>query len=206
MIGDTYPTRYWPSGVISSAFHCGNTGAGSSHAHDRMLGHCKVSRCVQQEFVPLRTIHFTQEQVREIAQVSPGEVRQWRKSVAYLAAKPGKAARFAYSDLVGLALTREFTSTLGIRISEIGPGVDALFHALANARPSHLEGLVALVERTSAWLIPAAELTSRQIVGPIIVAPCDPILVEIGARMMPLSSTSSQTSLPFPPVAVGRGQ
>lgn len=154
----------------------------------------------------LRTIQFTQEQVRDIVQVSPGDVRQWRKSVAYLAAKPGKAARFAYSDLVGLALTREFTSTLGIRISEIGAGVDALFSALAEARPPHLEGLVALVERASALLVPADDLTSRQIACPLIVAPCDPILAEIGARMMPLGSASSQTALPFPPQAVGRGQ
>ena len=155
--------------------------------------------------MPLRTIQFTQEQVRDIAQVSPGDVRQWRKSVAYLAAKPGKAARFAYSDLVGLALTREFTGTLGVRISEIGTGVDALFRALAEARPPHLEGVVALVERASARLVPVNELTSRQMVCPLIVAPCDPILAEIGARMMPLGPAANQTALPFPPQAVRRG-
>lgn len=156
--------------------------------------------------MPLRTIQFTQEQARDIAQVSPGDVRQWRKSVAYLAAKPGKAARFAFSDLVGLALTREFTGTLGMRISEIGAGVDALFRALAEARPPHLEGLVALVEPASARLVPARDLNSRQIVCPLIVAPCDPILAEIGSRMMPLGPASGQTALPFPPQAVGVGQ
>jgi hypothetical protein len=156
--------------------------------------------------VSLRTIQFTQEQVRDIAQVSPGDVRQWRKSVAYLAAKPGKAARFAYSDLVALSLTREFTRTLGVRISEIGAGVDALFRILAEARPPHLEGLVALVERGSARLVPANELTSREIACPLILAPCDPILAEISARMMPLGPGSSQTTLPFPPQAVRRGQ
>ena len=150
----------------------------------------------------LRTIQFTQEQVRDIAQVSPGDVRQWRKSVAYLAAKPGKAARFAYSDLVGLALTREFTGTLGVRISEIGMGVDTLFRALCEARPPHLEGLVALVERATARLIPAVDLTPRLICAPIIVAPCDPILAEIGARMRPTGPTTGQTALPFPPQAM----
>lgn len=152
----------------------------------------------------LRTIQFTQEQVRDIAQVSPGDVRQWRKSVAYLAAKPGKAARFAYSDLVGLALTREFTGTLGVRISEIAGGVDALFRALADARPPHLEGLIALVQRASARLVPVNELTSSPMTGPLIVAPCDPILAEISARMMPLGPGSSQTALPFAPQAVRR--
>jgi hypothetical protein len=167
---------------------------------------CHLSCCAQQESVPLQTIQFTQEQVRDIAQVSPGDLRQWRKSVPYLAAKPGKSARFAFSDLVGLTLTREFTGTLGIRISEIGVGVDALFRALAEARPPHLKGLVALVERASARLVLAKDLTSRQVIKPTIVAPCDPILAEIGTRMMPVASVSNQTPLPFPPHAVGRSQ
>lgn len=153
----------------------------------------------------LTTIQFTQEQVRQIAQVSLGDVRQWRKSVAYLARKPGKSARFAFSDLIGLALTRELTSTLGARISEVGSGVDALFHALAEARPTHLEGLVAIVERNGARLIPAPELVARQLRSPVFVAACDPILAEIGARMIPIAPGASQTALPFPPRAVRSG-
>lgn len=144
--------------------------------------------------------------MRDIARVSPGDVRQWRKSVAYLASKPGKAARFAFSDLVGLALTREFTGTLGVRISEIGEGVDALFHALANARPAHLEGLIALVEPASARLLPDSDLTARQLGRPLIVAPCDPILAEIGERMMPIRASSTQSALPFPPQTVRKGR
>src|SRR5690606_14567187 len=160
---------------------------------------------MQQEKMSLTTIHFTQEQVRDIAQVSPGDVRQWRKSVAYLAAKPGKSARFAFSDLVGLALTRELTGTLGARISEVGNGVDALFYALAEARPAHLEGLVAIVERADARLIPATDMVVRELRGPVFVAPCDPVLAKIGARMMPIAPGASQTALPFPPRAVRRG-
>ena len=153
----------------------------------------------------LTTIQFTQEQARDIARVSPGDVRQWRKSVVYLDFKTGKAARFAFSDLVGLALTRELTGTLGARISEIGVGVDALFRALAEARPAHLEGLIALVERADARLVPTHDLVGRQVQGPALIAPCDPILVEIGARMMPVAPSLSQTPLPFPPQAVRSG-
>jgi hypothetical protein len=153
----------------------------------------------------LTTIQFTQEQVRDIAQLSPGDVRQWRKSVAYLAAKSGKSARFAFSDLVGLVLTRELTGTLGARISEIGSGVDVLFHALAEARPAHLEGLVAIVERADARLIPASDVVARQLRSPVFVAPCDAILAEIGARMMPFAPSASQTALPFPPHAIRSG-
>lgn len=159
---------------------------------------------MQQEKMSLTTIQFTQEQARDIAKVSPGEVRQWRKAVAYLAAKPGKAARFAFSDLVGLALTREITGTLGARISEIGAGVDALFRALAEARPAHLEGLVAIVERTNARLIATSDL-ALELRNPLFVAPCDPILAEVGARMMPIAPGASQAALPFPPQAVRSG-
>ena len=153
----------------------------------------------------LTTAQFTQEQIRDITQVSPGDVRQWRKAVAYLAAKPGKAARFAFSDLIGLALTRELTGTLGARISEIGAGVDTLFRVLAEARPAHLEGLVAIVERADARLIPTSDLIARQLRSPVFVAPCDPILAEIGARMMPVAPGASQAALPFPPQAVRSG-
>jgi hypothetical protein len=160
---------------------------------------------MQQETMPLATIQFTQEQVRAIAEVSPGDVRQWRKYVSYLAAKPGKSARFVFSDLVGLALTRELTSTLGARISEIGNGVDALFRALADARPAHLEGLIAIVERDDARLIDVPNLLARQFPGPAFVAPCDPVLASIGARMMPIAPGMSQAALPFPPRAVRAG-
>jgi hypothetical protein len=155
--------------------------------------------------VSVRTIRFTQEQVRDIAEVSPGDVRQWRKFVPYLAANSGKAARFTFNDVVGLGLTREFTDSLGVRISEIGPGVDALFRVLAEVRPTHLEGLIALVERASCRLLPIAELGTQRIAGPVIVAPCDPILAKISVRMMPISAGSNQTTLPFSPHAVRRG-
>ena len=137
--------------------------------------------------------------------MSQGDLRQWRKAVPYLAAKPGKAARFTFSDLVGLALTSELTGTMGARISEIGTGVDSLFRALAHARPAHLEGLVALVGRANAQLIVASDLTARQISGPVFALPCDPILAGIGTRMIPFAPGYSQAALPFPPQAVTGG-
>ena len=153
----------------------------------------------------LQTIQFTQEQARDIVGVSPGDVRQWRKVVPYLAAKPGKAARFTFGDLVGLAITSELTGNMGARISEIGEGVNALFCALAETGPAHLEGLVAIVERTGAKLVAAKDVTARQFSVPAFVAPCDPIIAEIGRRMMPVAPSSSQPALPFPPQALRTG-
>lgn len=144
------------------------------------------------------TIQFTQEQVRDLTRVTPGDIRQWRKWVPYLAGKSGKAARFAYSDLIGLALVREMITAFHVRMSEVGIGVDALFHALAAARPAHLEGLVALVERGGARLVSDAEMDLRHLNGMTIVARCDPILATMAARMMPINPEPHQRTLPFP--------
>lgn len=152
-----------------------------------------------------QTIQFTQEQARDIAQVSPGDVRAWRKSVPYLAEKPGKSARFTFADLVGLAITRELTSGYGVRISDIGIGVDRLFRLLGEARPAHLEGLIAIVERTSARIFPSGEISERHVMEPAFVVPCDPVLARIGGRMMPFSPGSAQTALPFPPQILRTG-
>lgn len=146
----------------------------------------------------LRTIQFTQEQARAISRVSPGDLRAWRKAVPYLAGKPGKSARFTFADLVGLAITVELTDGFGVRISDIGGGVDALFQALAEALPPDLEGLAALVQRDTARLIPASDLTVRLVTKPLFIVPCDPVLLEISARMMPLVPSSRQVALPFP--------
>ena len=156
--------------------------------------------------VPLRTIQFTQEQARDLADVSPGDVRAWRKAVPYLAAKPGKAARFTFADLVGFAITASLTAEFHVRISDIGAGVDALFRALAKARPPHLQGLVALIDTASARILPAADLAASQVTEPTFVVPCDPVLARIGQRMMPAAPRSGQTALPFPPQMLKAGR
>jgi len=154
----------------------------------------------------LATIQFTQEQARDIAEVSPGDVRAWRKAVPYLADKPGKAARFTFADLVGLAITSELTRRFGVRISDIGSSVDRLFRELADARPAHLEGFIALVGSASAGLLTIGDFSAGQISEPTLVVPCDPIVNRIGARMMPLTPSSAQSALPFLPHILRTGR
>lgn len=147
----------------------------------------------------LTTIQFTQEQARDIAEVSPGDLRAWRKAVQYLADKPGKAARFTFADLVGLVVTSELTNRFGVRISDIGSSVDRLFHELADARPAHLEGFVVLINSASAHLLTISNFSTREIREPTLVVPCDPIVHQISARMMPSPPATAQSALPFPP-------
>lgn len=166
---------------------------------DQVVPACIFSCRQRQEKKALATIQFTQEQARDIAKVSPGDVRAWRKAVPYLAAKPGKAARFTFADLIGLAITSELTNRFGARISDIGASVDKLFHELANARPTHLEGLVALIGSASARLLTVGDFSARQIDEPTLIVPCDPIVSQISARMMPSTPVATQSALPFPP-------
>ncbi|MFS4439516.1 hypothetical protein ACMA5I_15010 [Paracoccaceae bacterium GXU_MW_L88] len=154
----------------------------------------------------LTTIQFTQEQARDITQVSPGCLRAWRKAVRYLADKPGKAARFTFADLVGLAITGELTNAFGVRISDIGSSVDKLFRELAEARPAHLEGLVALIGPASAHLLTIGDFPTRRIKEPTLVVPCDPIINQISARMMPATPALGQSALPFPPQIIKAGK
>ena len=154
----------------------------------------------------LTTIQFTQEQARELTRVTPGDMRAWRKAVPHLALKPGKAARFTFADLVGLAITGDLTSDFGVRISDVGAGIDGLFSALADARPAHLEGVVALIGTKSGRLLPVGDLTHRHVLEPLFLVPCDPVIALIAKRMMPLLPGSTQSALPFPPYALKVGR
>lgn len=60
----------------------------------------------------ITTIQFTQDQMRTVTGVSIETVRHWRKIVPYLATKAGKAARFSFADLLGLAVTNELVGSL----------------------------------------------------------------------------------------------
>ncbi len=164
--------------------------------------HCKLSCSARLESMAI-LIHFTQEQVRTLASVTPGEIRQWRKVVPCLAAKPGKSARFTFSDLVALAITGSLTRDMGARIGEIASGIDRLFVALSTARPTNLEGLIAVVGRNSADVVSATDLNSHRLTQPVFVVPCDIIVKDIRARMLPVTINDQQAPLPFAPVAVG---
>jgi hypothetical protein len=155
----------------------------------------------------LQTIQFTQEQARDLARVSPGEVRAWRKAVIYLAAKPGKAARFSFADVLGLAITRRITGDFHVRISDIGDSMDALFRALSATRPSDLESAVALIDVRTARLVPEAELGGTEpLKEPTFVVPCAPFIYDLRRKVMPLPPTSLQAVLPFAPQMVKAGR
>lgn len=148
-------------------------------------------------------IQYTQDQMRTLTGVSVETVRHWRKNVPYLASKTGKAARFSFADLLGLAITNELVTSLGVHIGTVSAGVDALFRLLADTSAPMLEGSVALVtpmsaslHESSAWGAGAAP------VNPTLAIPLNPLIARLQQHMLPVMPASSQAALPFPPEAV----
>ena len=150
-------------------------------------------------------ILFTQEQARTLTGVSVETIRHWRKIVPCLAAKPGKAARFTFADVVGLAVTRELISTFGVHIASIGQGVSSLFRALSEARAASLEGATAILTTTDASLVSAHDIMAWRLPGPALAIPLDPVIGRLRRQMMPIIPTVEQTTLPFIPRAVRSG-
>jgi hypothetical protein len=139
---------------------------------------------------------YTQEQARSGTGIGQEALRHWRKHVPYLAAKSGKAARFSFGDLVGLAVTRELTDGLGISISQVHDGVELLFHALAREtiiRP----GSVALLQGKLSLLIGADSQLSVLSRAPAALIPLDPIIENLRAKFLSGLRLPPQSVLPF---------
>jgi hypothetical protein len=149
------------------------------------------------------TIQFTQEQARTLTGVSIETVRHWRKTVPYLASKRGKASRFTFADLVGLAVTNTLVSSLGIHIGTLSGGVDALFRMLATMGPTSLNEGIVLVTATNASLYePGTDRMNLLSSAPALMIPLAPLVANLQRQVLPIAPISPQIELPFPPEAI----
>ena len=146
-------------------------------------------------------IQFTQDQMRALTGVSAETVRHWRKTIPYLGSKTGKAARFSFADLLGLAVTNELVSSLGVHIGTVSMGVDALFRLLADSSASVLEGSVALVTPVAASLGETENWNFSQ-AQPTLAIPLYPLISRLQQHVLPVTPSPSQAVLPFLPEAV----
>lgn len=155
------------------------------------------------EMPAISAIQFTQDQARTVTGVSVETVRHWRKTIPYLAAKTGKAARFTFADLVGLAVTNTLVSSLGVQIAALSSGVDALFRLLATIAPSSLDSAIVLITATGTSLYePGADGVDQLPSTPALMVPLTPLVANIQRYMLPVGRISPQVPLPFPPEAV----
>ena len=147
----------------------------------------------------ISAIQFTQDQTRTLTGVSVETMRHWRRAIPYLSSKTGKAARYTFADLLGLAVTHELVNTFGVHIATLSAGVDSLFRLLAASAPASLDGAIVLVTATEAIL---CEDPSQALPKPALMIPLAPFITNIQRQVLPVVPTSNQTELPFPPEAV----
>ncbi|MCL2590423.1 MAG: MerR family transcriptional regulator [Betaproteobacteria bacterium] len=148
-------------------------------------------------------IQYTQDQMRTLTGVSAETVRHWRKTVPYLASKTGKAARFSFADLLGLSVTNELVSSLGVHIGSVSTGVDGLFKLLAGASAPTLDGAIVLVTSITAGLYESGSWHGASaLTQPTLVIPLDPLIAQLQQHMLPVMPAPTQAALPFPPEAV----
>ena len=148
-------------------------------------------------------IRFTQDQARTLTSVSAETVRHWRKTIPYLSAKTGKAARFTFADLLGLAITHELVNSFGIHITTMCTGIDALFRLLTASGPVALDGAVVIITSTEATLCEAGGDSIGHVqTKPALMIPLAPLIAKIQRQMLPVMPVSNQTMLPFPPETI----
>jgi hypothetical protein len=147
-------------------------------------------------------IQFTQEQARTATGIPPETLRHWRKLVPYLAHKSGKAARFTFSDLVGLTVTYELIQTFGISIGTARAAVDQLFRVLGDSQPSVFESGVIVLTATTAKLYRIDQALKWESLGPTVIVSCGPLARRVQERVLPGVRVDQQRSLPFLPRAV----
>lgn len=146
----------------------------------------------------VRTLHFTQEQARDVVGISAEKLRHWRKAVPYLQRKAGKAARFTFADMLGLAVTLQVVDGLGVGIANLRTGVDKLFELLSQTEASRLFDMVAVVSIDGCRLCHAGEAPWSEVGEAVVAVPCWPLIEHLRGQLLPIPP-DTQSALPFPP-------
>ena len=147
-------------------------------------------------------IQFTQEQARAITGVSSQALRHWREVVPYLAKKSGKAARFGFADLVGIAAIQQLVENIGVSVGSVQLGIESMLCILAVTRPSELQNAVIVIGVDTAEVRRMDELSGLRQSAPMLLVPCNPLLEKMRGYVLPELTINPQLNLPFPPQAV----
>ena len=153
----------------------------------------------------VNSVQFTQDQARTLTGVSAETVRHWKKAIPYLSAKTGKAARFTFADVLGLAVIHQMVNLFGVHIAVMCTGVDALLHLLTASDPNVQDRAIVFLTSTEANLHEASiDGIGQSPLKPALMIPPAPLIANIHRQMLPAMPASSQTAFPFP-VATVRG-
>jgi len=139
---------------------------------------------------------YTQEQARAVTGIGQEALRHWRKRVPYLAAKSGKAARFSFGDLIGLAVIREVTDKLGVSIGHVHDGIESLFKTLAEQSVIQAGSIAILKSPDSSLIGRDTQLGALGGVATVLV-PLDPLIEDLRSKLLNGLRLPPQSVLPF---------
>lgn len=139
---------------------------------------------------------YTQEQARTVTGIGQEALRHWRKRVPYLATKSGKAARFSFGDLVGLAVTREVTDKLGTSIGHVHGGIESLFKILADQAVIQAGSIAILQCPDSSFIVREIQFSALGN-APAVLVPLDPLIEDLRSKLLNGLRLPPQSVLPF---------
>lgn len=148
-------------------------------------------------------MQFTPEQAREMAELGPETLRHWRKAVPYLSAKKGKAARFTFAEIVGLAVLRHASGCFGIQVSFVSVAIDEMFVALCRYPTLNDNGLHIRLTTEEARVVDGRDLSSDEC-KPAILVPLSPIVEKLNQRILPTFTVAPQRAFSFPGGSIRR--
>jgi hypothetical protein len=147
---------------------------------------------------------FTQDQARKRVGVSVETLRHWRKTIPYLSLRTGKAARFTFTEVVGLAVTNELVNTFGIHIVTLSAVVNKIFPLFADAVPAVLDNGMVILSANEATLFDTRSQATGFLAQSAVVIPLAPLVAGIRRQIFPLAAAPQPSALRFPPESVRR--
>lgn len=155
-------------------------------------------------------MRYTQSQVRELLGIPLQTYRYWAALIPHLSSRAGKGSLFTTGDILGLALTKEACTSLGLAVGQVTGGLEDIFGILNSAPWPTGAGCVLMLSMGKARFVTVAELAQEPwLEAATLLVPCAPIMEELRARLLPGDAvlTKSQKTLPlFGAIAGGKAR
>ena len=148
------------------------------------------------------TVKFTPGQLRGVVNIPPETYRHWKKALAPLRRDRGHSPCFTPGDLVAVAVVRELSNDLGMRVSVLASIADSLFELCNSAPWPVLERGKLLIDLPQTKVEYRSELPEKPIEGLTIVIPLRPIVKQLRDQLLATNEASDQQTLLFPLTAV----
>ena len=145
---------------------------------------------------------FTPGQVQEALGLSKATFRHWKEALPPLDGRNGYTPCFTPGDLLAMAVVKNLTEEVGIRVSSLRVIASDLFQHCSRNSWAGLERSTLIIEPLRARVSSAPEVQSAPLEGLAIVLPLRPIIAALRERLLLEQPEPQQELLRFPPTAL----